>query len=100
MNLTLSVGPHEKIMLTDRWPFLFNAIIDACIEWELKFPHITVQALSKEVSDHTPLFLNIGETTGVANPPITTTESLITVGTFTNDVETLGGDMYHHWSMA
>jgi hypothetical protein len=71
----------------------------SCTEWELKCPHTTVQALSKEVSDHTPLFLNIGETTGVANPPITTTESLITVRTFTNGFETIGGDMYHHWSM-
>jgi len=96
-------GSHEKkIMLTDKWPFLFNAIIDAfnlrelevsrrrftwlnnlevltlekldrilsCTEWELKFLHTIVQALSREVSNHTPLFLNTGETTGVVNPPM------------------------------
>src|SRR6266540_5586713 len=29
-------------------------------EWELKFPLVTVQALSREISDHTPLFLSSG----------------------------------------
>jgi len=85
-------GPQEKnnANYNDRWPFLFNAIIDAfnlrelelsgrqftwannleiptfekldrilsCTEWELKFPRTTVQALSREISDHTPLFIN------------------------------------------
>ena len=119
-------------MVTDRWPFLFNAIVDAfnlrelevsrrrftwlnnlevqtfekldrilsCTLWDLKFLHTTVYALSKQVSDHAPLFLNTGETTSVANPPITTTESLITVGTFTNSFETTGGDTCHRRSMA
>jgi endonuclease/exonuclease/phosphatase family metal-dependent hydrolase len=30
-------------------------------EWEEKFPLSTVQALTREVSDHTPLLLNSGE---------------------------------------
>jgi hypothetical protein len=29
--------------------------------WEEKFPLSTVQALTREVSDHTPLLLNSGE---------------------------------------
>jgi endonuclease/exonuclease/phosphatase family metal-dependent hydrolase len=32
-------------------------------EWEEKFPLATVRALTKEISDHTPLLLNIGEST-------------------------------------
>jgi exonuclease III len=71
----------------DRWPFLFNAIIDTlnlrelemagrkftwanhlqnqtfekldrilvCTDFEFKYPVTTVQALSREISDHTPL---------------------------------------------
>lgn len=76
----------------DRWPFLFNAIIDGLslreiemsgrkftwanalqkptyekldrvlvsTEWEQKYPLATVDALSREISDHTPLLLNTG----------------------------------------
>jgi hypothetical protein len=32
-----------------------------CTEWEQKFPLGTVDALSMEISDHTPLLLNTGE---------------------------------------
>jgi endonuclease/exonuclease/phosphatase family metal-dependent hydrolase len=39
----------------------------SCTEWELKFLHTTVQALTREISDHTPLFLNTGATTSVNN---------------------------------
>jgi len=87
-------GPREKINSNyiDRWPFLFNAIIDAfnlkeldlsgrkftwannlqnltfekldrilmSTEWELKFPKSYVQALTREISDHTPLFMDTG----------------------------------------
>ena len=100
-DFNIICGPHEKnnANYSDRWPFLFNAIIDAfnlrelelsgwqftwannlqvptfekldrilsCTEWELKFPHTTVQALTREISDHTPLFLNTGEAASVNN---------------------------------
>src|SRR3954469_1004033 len=33
----------------------------ASVEWEQKFPFVTVQALSRGISDHTPLFLDSGE---------------------------------------
>jgi hypothetical protein len=77
----------------DRWPFLFNAVIDglnlreiemsgrkftwansrsvptyekldrvlANTEWEQRFPLVTVDALTREISDHTPILLNTGE---------------------------------------
>jgi len=82
-------SPEEKSTdnYNDRWPFLFNAIIDTlnlreldlsgrkytwanhlqsqtfkkldkilvCTDFESKFPHTTVTALSTEISDHTPL---------------------------------------------
>ncbi|WVZ91915.1 hypothetical protein U9M48_038026 [Paspalum notatum var. saurae] len=85
-------GSHEKNKGTfnNRWPLLFNAVIDAynlrelelsgrqftwannladqtfekldrvlvTTEWESKYPKATVQALSREISDHTPLLLN------------------------------------------
>ena len=80
-------GPVEKNNnnYDDRWPFLFNAVIDACnlrelelsgrrftwtnhrtiktfekldrtltsTDWELKYPRSTVQALNREILDHT-----------------------------------------------
>jgi len=39
----------------------------SCTEWELKFPHTTVQALTREISDHTLLFLNTGEAASINN---------------------------------
>ena len=36
-------------------------------EWELKFPLATVQALTREISDHTPLLLNSGDTSHRGN---------------------------------
>ena len=30
-------------------------------EWDLKFSQTIVQAFTREISDHTPLFLNIGD---------------------------------------
>jgi endonuclease/exonuclease/phosphatase family metal-dependent hydrolase len=77
---------------SERWPFLFNAVIDSfdlreieltgrrftwansipfqtlekldrvlmTTEWEFKFPLVTVQALNRGVSDHTPLLLDTG----------------------------------------
>ncbi|WVZ53716.1 hypothetical protein U9M48_004621, partial [Paspalum notatum var. saurae] len=75
----------------DRWPFLFNALIGrqytwanhlpiktfekldpilASTDWELKFPKTTVQALSRDISDHTPLFLNTGNASTSGSPPL------------------------------
>jgi hypothetical protein len=77
----------------ERWPFLFNAVIDSLdlreidlsgrkftwansrrvptyekldrvlvsTEWEQKFPLATVEALNRDVSDHTPLLLSTGD---------------------------------------
>ena len=39
----------------------------ASIEWEQKFPLVTVQALSRGISDHTPLFMDSGEPNHVGN---------------------------------
>ncbi|XP_073353600.1 uncharacterized protein [Aegilops tauschii subsp. strangulata] len=39
----------------------------ASVEWEQKFPLVTVQALSRGISDHTPLFVDSGEATHVGN---------------------------------
>jgi exonuclease III len=76
----------------DRWPFLFNAVIDSfdlreiemsgrqftwanslptptyekldrvlmSSEWEFKYPMVSIQALDRGVSDHTPLLLDTG----------------------------------------
>jgi len=84
--------PDEKnnVNFNDRWPFMFNAVIDSlnlreiemtgrkftwanhlqnqtfekldrilvCTDFEYKFPHTTVHALTREISDHTPLLLS------------------------------------------
>ena len=39
----------------------------ASVEWEQKFPLVTVQALSRGISDHTPLLVDSGEATHVGN---------------------------------
>ena len=81
-------NPSEKNndKFNNRWPFLFNAIIDSLdlrelemsgrkytwenptfeksdrvlisTDWEQQFPKATVVALSREISDHTPLLLS------------------------------------------
>ncbi|WVZ96120.1 hypothetical protein U9M48_041796 [Paspalum notatum var. saurae] len=100
-NFNIMRGPQEKSKgnFANRWPFLFNAVIDAynlrelelsgrqftwvnnlsnqtfekldrilvTTEWETKYPKATVQALTREISDHTPLFLNSGD--GDSSPP-------------------------------
>jgi endonuclease/exonuclease/phosphatase family metal-dependent hydrolase len=38
-------------------------------EWEEKYPLTTVHALTREVSDHTPLLLNFGESSFMATQP-------------------------------
>jgi hypothetical protein len=97
-------NPQEKNndRYDDRWPFLFNAIIDSLnlrelrlsnckytwensresptyetldrilvsTDWETKFPLSTVQALTREISDHTPLFLNTGTKCNAKKQPI------------------------------
>ena len=39
----------------------------ASVEWEQKFPLVTVQALSRGISDHTPLFVDSGVATHLGN---------------------------------
>jgi len=96
-------NPSEKNndRYDDRWPFLFNAIIDslnlreiemsgrkftwanakriptyekldrvlASTEWEQRFPLVTVDALNREISDHTPLLLSTGDKVSRINQP-------------------------------
>ena len=98
-------GPQDKNNdnYNDRWPFLFNAIIDAvnlrelelsgrkytwanhqrnqtfkkldrilvCTDFESKFPHTTVHALNREISDHTPLLMNTGNSSVTYQPQFT-----------------------------
>lgn len=40
------------------------------IEWEQKFPLFKVTALNREISDHTPLFLNPRDSTHVNSQPL------------------------------
>ena len=95
-------GPEEKNNnnYNDKWPFLFNAIIDSlnlreiqmsgrkytwsnnlhrqtfekldrvlvCTELEAKYPHTTVFALSREISDHTPLLMNTNQPSSANQP--------------------------------
>ncbi|KAM3261919.1 hypothetical protein ACQJBY_052549 [Aegilops geniculata] len=39
----------------------------ASVDWEQKFPLVTVQALSRGISDHAPLFVDSGEATHLGN---------------------------------
>jgi hypothetical protein len=84
---------------SDRWPFLFNAVIDSfdlreielsdrqfiwanllhiptfekldrvlmTTEWEFKYPLVSVRALNRGVSDHTPLLLDTGDAAFTGN---------------------------------
>jgi hypothetical protein len=86
-NIIRSPDEKNNDDYNDRWPFLFNAVIDTlnlrelemsgrkftwanhlqnqtfekldrvlvCTYFESKYPHTTVQALSRQISDHTPL---------------------------------------------
>jgi hypothetical protein len=85
----------------ERWPFLFNAVIDSLdlreidlsgrkftwsnsrrvptyekldrvlvsTEWEKNFPLATVEALNRDISDHTPLLLSTGDGVKLRKPP-------------------------------
>ena len=39
-----------------------------CTDLEGKFPHTTVYALNREISDHTPLLVNTGELSSTYQP--------------------------------
>ncbi|KAJ1295357.1 hypothetical protein BS78_01G217600 [Paspalum vaginatum] len=101
-NILRSPSEKNNNNYDGRWPFLFNAVIDACnlrelelsgrsftwannrtvktfekldriltsTEWELKYPGSTVQALNREISDHTPLFLNTGDGSTSGGTPL------------------------------
>jgi hypothetical protein len=40
----------------------------ACTDFESKFLHTTIYALTREISDHTPLFLNTGGSSTIYQP--------------------------------
>ena len=48
----------------------------ASVDWEQKFPLVTVQALSRGISDHTQLFVNSGEPTHLGNKNVFSFEML------------------------
>jgi hypothetical protein len=92
-NIIGSSKEKSNDRFEERWPFLFNAVIDSMdlreiemsgrkytwansrkiptyekldrvlisTEWEQNFPLATVDALSREISDHTPLLLSTGK---------------------------------------
>jgi hypothetical protein len=92
-NIVRNSSEKNNDRFEERWPFLFNAVIDSLdlreielscrkftwansrrvptyerldtvlvsMEWEQNFPLATVEALNREISDHTPLLLNTGE---------------------------------------
>ncbi|WVZ49221.1 hypothetical protein U9M48_000598 [Paspalum notatum var. saurae] len=80
-NIIRCPGEKNNGNYNEKWPFLFNAVIDAvptfekldtvlsCTDWELKFPHTYVHALYREISDHTPLLLNTGQRSNINNTP-------------------------------
>jgi len=89
-NIIRSLSEKNNANYSDRWPFLFNAVIDSlnlreleltgrkftwannlhnqtfekldrilvCTDFESKYPLTTVHALTREISDHTPLLCN------------------------------------------
>ncbi|WVZ51083.1 hypothetical protein U9M48_002262 [Paspalum notatum var. saurae] len=101
-NIIRNPSEKNKDNYNDKWPFLFNAVIDSLnlgelhmsgrkftwtnsleiptyerldrilvsTEWEQKFPLATVVALTREISDHTPLLLNTGARSHSSNPPL------------------------------
>jgi exonuclease III len=94
-NILRHSGEKNNIRFSDRWPFLFNAVINSfdlreieltsrqftwanslpiptyekqdrilmSTKWEFKYPLVSVQALDRGVSDHTPLLLDTGQPT-------------------------------------
>lgn len=98
-NILRSSTEKNNNRYNDRWPFLFNAVIDSfdlreialagrqftwanslanptyekldrvlmTTEWESKFPMVSVHALERGVSDHTPLLLDTGSAAFIGN---------------------------------
>ncbi len=101
-NITRNTMEKNNERYNDRWPFLFNAVIDnlnlreillsgrkfiwansmlnqtyekldrvlVSTEWEIKNPLVTVHALCRDLSDHTPLVLDIGKGTNRNAQPL------------------------------
>jgi hypothetical protein len=101
-NIMRNSKEKNNDRFSDRWPFLFNAVIGSfdlreidltgrqftwansllyptyekldrvimTTKWEFKYPLVTVHALDRGVSDHTPLLLDTGTPafTGIAKP--------------------------------
>jgi len=101
-NIMRNSREKNNDRFSDRWPFLFIAVIDSfdlreidltgrqftwanslphptyekldrvlmMTEWEFKYPLVTVHALDRGVSDHTPLLLDTGTPAlmGIAKP--------------------------------
>jgi endonuclease/exonuclease/phosphatase family metal-dependent hydrolase len=92
-NIIRNSSEKNNDRFEERWPFLFNAVIDSLdlreiemsgrkftwansrrtptyerldrvlvsTEWEQHYPLATVEALNREISDHTPLLLSTRE---------------------------------------
>jgi len=90
-NIIRRLDEKNNDNYNDRWPYMFNAVIDTlnlreiemsgrkftwanhlqnqtfekldrilvCTDFESKYPHTTVHALSREISDHTLFFAQI-----------------------------------------
>ena len=101
-NFNIIRRPDEKNNdnYNDRWPFMFNAVIDSlnlreiemtgrkftwanhlqnqtfekldrvlvCTDLEAIYPHTTVYALTREISDHTPLLLSTNNPSSAYQP--------------------------------
>jgi hypothetical protein len=100
-NIIRSSSEKNNDRFDERWPFLFNTVIDSLdlreieisgrrftwansrriptyerldrvlvsTEWEQQYPLVTVEALNREISDHTPLLLWLREGTKRKGPP-------------------------------
>jgi hypothetical protein len=99
-NIIRNTSEKNNDRFDERWPFLFNAVIDSLdlreiemsgrrftwansrrvptyervdrvlisTEWEQQYPLATVEALNREISDHTPLLLCLGEKSKTKGP--------------------------------
>jgi hypothetical protein len=100
-NIIRNSNEKNNDRFQERWPFLFNAVIDSLdlreidlsgrkftwansrrvptyekldrvlvsTEWEQYFPLATVEALNRDISDHTPLLLSTGDGVKLKKPP-------------------------------
>ena len=99
-NIIRRLDEKNNDNYNDRWPFMFNAVIDSlnlreiemtgrkftwanhlqnqtfekldrvlvCTDLEAKYPHTTVYALTREISDHTPLLLSTNNPSSAYQP--------------------------------